>query len=119
MNGRPDVQPDLNCGTNLRSIQTRFMDTMSLSMGFHQRPAWMKHRKAKANRLKQRAEAVDAALEIMRDAESQAASEVDAARRTQLRLRAEIEESLPQLQEDDADATDAEKMVRPEGSDES
>ncbi|KAF8431092.1 DNA polymerase family A-domain-containing protein [Boletus edulis BED1] len=99
---------------SLRSTQTRFMDTMSLHVAVngissHQRPAWMKHRKAKANRIEQRAEAVEAALEIMRDAESQADSEVDAARRTQLRrLRAEIEESLPQLQEDDADATDAE-----------
>jgi len=46
----------------------------------------------------------------MRGAVLQAESEVDAARRAQFRrLCAEIEESLPQLQEDDADATDAEQ----------
>jgi DNA polymerase gamma 1 len=99
---------------SLRGTQTRFMDTMSLHVAVngissHQRPAWMKHRKAKAVRIEQRAEAVEAVLEIMRDTASQAESEVDAARRAQLRrLRAEIEESLPQLQEDDGDVTDAE-----------
>ena len=99
---------------SLGGTQTRFMDTMSLHVAVngissHQRPAWMKHRKAKAARIEQRAEAVEAALEIMRDTASQAESEVDAARRAQLRrLRAEIEESLPQLQEDDEDVTDAE-----------
>ena len=103
---------------SLGGSQTRFIDTMSLHVAVngissHQRPAWMKHRKAKAARLEQRAEAVEAALEIMHDVDSQAESEVDAARRAQLRrLRAEIEESLPQLQEDDADATDAELSQR-------
>jgi len=100
---------------SLGGTQTRFMDTMSLHVAVngissHQRPAWMKHRKARAARIEQRTEAVEAAFEIMRGAASQAESEVDAARRAQFRrLRAEIEESLPQLQEDDADATDAEQ----------
>ena len=99
---------------SLRGTQTRFMDTMSLHVAVngissHQRPAWMKHRKAKAARVEQRAEAVEAVLEIMRNTTSQEESEVDAARRAELRrLRAEIEESLPQLQEDDEDVTDAE-----------
>jgi DNA polymerase gamma 1 len=98
----------------LRGTQTRFMDTMSLHVAVngissHQRPAWMKHRKAKAARIEQRAEAVEAAVDLMHDAVSQEESEVDVTRRAQLRrLRAEIEESLPQLQEDDTDATDAE-----------
>lgn len=99
---------------SLQGTQARFIDTMSLHVAVngissHQRPAWMKHRKAKATRIEQRAEAVEAALELMQDAASQEESEVDATRRAQLRrLRAEIEETLPQLQEDDADATDAE-----------
>lgn len=99
---------------SLRGTQMRFMDTMSLHVAVngissHQRPAWMKHRKAKAARIEQRAEAVEVVSEIMRDAASQAESEVDGARRAQLRrLRAEIEESLPQLQEDDTNAADAE-----------
>ncbi|KAG9308217.1 DNA polymerase family A-domain-containing protein [Chiua virens] len=99
---------------SLSGTRTRFMDTMSLHVAVngissHQRPAWMKHRKAKAARIEQRAEAIETALGIMRDAASQEESEADASRRAQLRrLRAEIEESLPQLQEGDADASDAE-----------
>ncbi|KIJ11720.1 hypothetical protein PAXINDRAFT_181805 [Paxillus involutus ATCC 200175] len=98
---------------SLKGTQTRFVDTMSLHVAIkgissHQRPAWMKHRKAKAEQVEQRVEAAEAVLEIMRDAESQAENEADAAKRAQLRrLRAELEESLPQLQ-DDSDANDVE-----------
>ncbi|KAF9234751.1 DNA polymerase family A-domain-containing protein [Melanogaster broomeanus] len=99
---------------SLKGTQTRFLDTMSLHVAVkgissHQRPAWIKHRKAKAEQVEQRVEAVEAVLEIMRDAESQEENEVDAAKRAKLRrLRAELEESLPTLQEDDSDASDAE-----------
>ena len=103
---------------SLRGTQTRFIDTMSLHVAVngissHQRPAWMKHRKAKAARIERHAETVETALEIMRDVASQAESEADTSRRAQLRrLRAEIEESLPQLEEDDGDATDAELLQK-------
>lgn len=102
----------------LKGTQTRFMDTMSLHVAVngissHQRPAWMKHRKAKAARSEQHAETVETVLKLMRDTASQEESEVDGVRRAQLRrLRAEIEESLPQLQEDDGDANDAELSQR-------
>ncbi|KAF9218678.1 hypothetical protein BS17DRAFT_741842 [Gyrodon lividus] len=97
---------------SLKGTQTRFVDTMSLhvatkGISSHQRPAWMKHRKAKKEQVEQRVEAAEAVIEIMRDAETQAEKEVDAAKRTQLRrLRAELEEGLPQLQEDDAELSD-------------
>ncbi|KAF9244922.1 hypothetical protein BU15DRAFT_85762 [Melanogaster broomeanus] len=110
---------------SLKGTQTRFLDTMSLHVAVkgissHQRPAWIKHRKAKAEQVEQRVEAVEAVLEIMRDAESQEENEVDAAKRAKLRhLRAELEESLPTLQEDDSDANDAElSNKRWEGSNE-
>ncbi|KAG9308279.1 hypothetical protein JVU11DRAFT_12042 [Chiua virens] len=75
----------------------------------HQRPAWIKHHKTKTARVERRAEAIETALGIMHNAALQEESEADASRRAQLRrLRAEIEESLPQLQEGDADASDAE-----------
>ncbi|KAF9233810.1 hypothetical protein BU15DRAFT_79733 [Melanogaster broomeanus] len=75
----------------------------------HQRPPWTKHRKAKAEQVEQRVEAMEAVLEIMRGAESQEENEVDAAKRAKLRrLCAKLEESLPTLQEDDSDANDAE-----------
>ncbi|KIJ59991.1 hypothetical protein HYDPIDRAFT_43688 [Hydnomerulius pinastri MD-312] len=98
---------------SLKGTQTRFLDTMSLHVAVkgissHQRPAWMKHRKAKAEKLEQQAEAVEAVLEIMRDAGTRAEKEEDAAKRAELRrVCAELEESLPQLQEDESDANDA------------
>ncbi|KAF9233803.1 DNA polymerase family A-domain-containing protein [Melanogaster broomeanus] len=91
---------------------TRFLYTMVhvaiKGVSSHQRPPWTKHRKAKAEQVEPRVAAVEAVLEIMRDAESQEENEVDAAKRAKLRrLRAKLEESLPTLQEDDSDANDA------------
>ncbi|KAH7887225.1 DNA polymerase family A-domain-containing protein [Phlebopus sp. FC_14] len=98
----------------LTGTQTRFLDTMSLHVAVngissHQRPAWMKYRKDRAVQLEQKAEAVEAVVEMIRDAETRAEQERDATKRTELRrLRTEMEESLPQLQEEDLDTNDAE-----------
>lgn len=87
---------------------TRFLDTMALHVAVkgissHQRPAWMKHRKSKEQAQEQREEAVDAVLQLMREAEEQQGDEMDAAKKEELRrLRQEMEESLPQLQQGDS-----------------
>ncbi|KAH7908894.1 DNA polymerase family A-domain-containing protein [Hygrophoropsis aurantiaca] len=98
---------------SLHGTQTRFLDTMALHVAVkgissHQRPAWMKHRKSKEKRQERQIEAVETAFEIMRDADEQYGREMDINRKEELlRLRAEIAESLPQLQADDFDADDA------------
>ncbi|KAH8103142.1 DNA polymerase family A-domain-containing protein [Cristinia sonorae] len=88
--------------------QTRFLDTMALHVAVkgissHQRPAWNKYRKLKAQELEQKNEAVDAVLELMRATELKQEEAPDALERERLKLlRQEMEESLPQLQADDS-----------------
>ncbi|KAH7927291.1 gamma DNA-directed DNA polymerase [Leucogyrophana mollusca] len=95
---------------SLLGTQTRFLDTMALHVAVkgissHQRPAWIKHRKSKEKQQERRAEAVQAAVELMRDAEEQYSQEPDSSRKEELgRLRSDIAESLPQLQADEDDA---------------
>lgn len=98
---------------SLHGTQSRFLDTMALHVAVngissHQRPAWMKHRKSKETQKVHRAEAVEAVIELMRDAEFKHDQEDDEIKREELRrLRADIEESLPQLEAADTDAMEA------------
>ncbi|KAG0693387.1 DNA polymerase family A-domain-containing protein [Suillus ampliporus] len=98
---------------SLQGTQSRFLDTMALHVAVkgissHQRPAWMKHRKSKETQQVHRAETVEAVLELMRDAEFKHDHEVDEIKREELRrLRADLEESLPQLEAADTDAMEA------------
>ncbi|KAL4247568.1 DNA polymerase type-A family protein [Abortiporus biennis] len=99
---------------NLQGTQTRFLDTMSLHVAVkgissHQRPAWMKYRKAKLQAKEQKDEAVDAVLEMMRESDELVAGELDDVKKEELRkLRAELEDSLPQLQADNSEEAEAE-----------
>ncbi|KAI0078596.1 gamma DNA-directed DNA polymerase [Panus rudis PR-1116 ss-1] len=99
---------------NLQGTKTRFLDTMALHVAVkgissHQRPAWMKYRKSKEKQQEQKAEAVDAVLELMRENELKQQSEEDISKKEELRrLRQEMEESLPQLQADDTLENEAE-----------
>ncbi|KAG1834876.1 DNA polymerase family A-domain-containing protein, partial [Suillus variegatus] len=98
---------------SLHGTQSRFLDTMALHVAVkgissHQRPAWMKHRKSKETQKVHRAEAVEAVVELMRNTESKYDQEDDETKREELRrLRADLEESLPQLEAADADAVEA------------
>ncbi|OJA17615.1 hypothetical protein AZE42_01199 [Rhizopogon vesiculosus] len=98
---------------SLRGTQSRFLDTMALHVAVkgissHQRPAWMKHRKSKETQQVRRAEAVEAVVELMRDAELKHDGEVDEIKREELRrLCADLEEGLPQLEAADVDAEEA------------
>lgn len=98
---------------SLHGTQSRFLDTMALHVAVngissHQRPAWMKHRKSKETQKVHRAEAVEAVIELMRDAEFKHDQEDDEIKREELRrLRADLEESLPQLEAADTDAMEA------------
>ncbi|KAG2357822.1 hypothetical protein BDR07DRAFT_1379855 [Suillus spraguei] len=104
---------------NLHGTQSRFLDTMALHVAVngissHQRPAWMKHCKSKETQRVRHAEAVGAIIELMRVAEFKLDQEDDENKREQLRrLRADLEESPPQLEPADVDAVEADlSMVR-------
>ncbi|KAG1748455.1 DNA polymerase family A-domain-containing protein [Suillus paluster] len=98
---------------SLQGTQSRFIDTMALHVAVkgissHQRPAWMKHRKSKETQQVRRAEAVEAVIGLMRDAEFKHDQEVDEIKREELRrLCADLEESLPQLEAAGTDAVEA------------
>ena len=98
---------------SLQGTQSRFLDTMALHVAVkgissHQRPAWMKYRKSKETQRVRRAEAVEAVVELMRDAELKHDREVDEIKREELRrLRTDLEESLPQLEAADIDTEEA------------
>ncbi|KAG1763684.1 DNA polymerase family A-domain-containing protein [Suillus occidentalis] len=75
---------------SLHGTQSRFLDTMALHVAVngissHQRPAWMKHRKSKETQKVHRAEAVEAVIELMRDAEFKHDQEDDEIKREELR----------------------------------
>jgi DNA polymerase gamma 1 len=91
----------------LDGTKSRFLDTMALHIAVkgissHQRPAWKKHRKTKEKEEERRVEAVEAVENLLQ--ESEYLEEVDETKRERLRkLRSDLEESLPQLQSDEAD----------------
>ncbi|KAH7917448.1 hypothetical protein BV22DRAFT_1135399 [Leucogyrophana mollusca] len=95
---------------SLLGTHTRFLDVMALHVAVkvtssHQRPVWTRHRKSKEKQQERRAEAVQAAVELMRDTEKQYNQEPDLSRKEELGcLRSDIAESLPQLQADEDDA---------------
>lgn len=82
---------------------TRFVDTMSLHIAVHgisahQRPAWMKHRKAKEAAEDRQEETVQAVLNLMRDVKEREEREADPAKQAELRrLLQDMEESIVQL----------------------
>ncbi|KAI6157921.1 DNA polymerase family A-domain-containing protein [Pisolithus tinctorius] len=92
---------------NLEGTQTRFLDTMALHVAVkgissHQRPAWMKHRKSKAEKRERREEAVEMVVGMLQNVEVQYEREADDERCAELRrLRSELEEGLSQLQSED------------------
>ncbi|KAG6329337.1 hypothetical protein ID866_9752, partial [Astraeus odoratus] len=94
---------------SLTGTQTRFLDTMALHVAVkgissHQRPAWMKHRKSKAEKRERREEAVELVVGMLQNAEVQYDREASEDRRAELlRLRNELEEGLAQLQSEDFD----------------
>ena len=84
----------------LAGSRTRFLDTMSLHVAVkgissHQRPAWMKHRKSKAEERKLAAEAKEAVVALLQETKSRQAIEKDGTKRKELHaMHAKIEESL-------------------------
>ncbi|RDB23988.1 DNA polymerase gamma, mitochondrial [Hypsizygus marmoreus] len=100
---------------NLQPSKNRFIDTMALHVAVkgissHQRPAWMQYRKSKETELEQQEEALEAVAELLEDVDRRQAEEMDIAKKEELRrLRQEMEESLPVLQDGtDADTAEAE-----------
>lgn len=98
---------------NLEPTKNRFIDTMALHVAVkgissHQRPAWMKYRKSKETEVEQKEEAVEAVVELMKMVDQRRTEELDAEKQDELRrLRQDMEESLPSLQ-DGADVETAE-----------
>lgn len=103
---------------HVQGSNSRFMDTMSLHVAVkgissHQRPAWMKYRKNKGEEKERKEEAVEAAMDLLLEAQQAQSAESDAAKRADLRrLQQEIEESLPQLIADDSDSFDADNTSK-------
>lgn len=100
---------------NLKTTGTRFLDTMSLHVAVkgissHQRPAWMKHRKAKKEAKAKREEAIQALEELILELEEQQQTESDDVKRVRLqKLRRDFEDSLPQLASESEEAEASEK----------
>ena len=100
---------------NVGGTKTRFIDTMSLHVAVkgissHQRMAWMKYKKSKREAKEQKDEAVEAAIDLLRETQEQNSTETDTSRRAELRrLKEEIEESLPQLLSDENDVSTTSK----------
>jgi DNA polymerase gamma 1 len=90
---------------NLEPTKNRFIDTMALHVAVkgissHQRPAWMKYRKSKETAVEQKEEAVEAVVELMKQVDQREAVELDVVKKEELRrLRQDMEESLPSLQD--------------------
>ena len=95
----------------LDGTKSRFIDTMALHIAVkgissHQRPAWKKHRKTKEKEEERRVEAIETVENLLEESENLEA--VDETKREMLRkLRSDMEESLPQLQSDEADVDEA------------
>ncbi|KAH9916034.1 gamma DNA-directed DNA polymerase [Fomitopsis serialis] len=96
--------------------QTRFIDTMALHVAVkgissHQRPAWAKYRKTKEKAQQQKEEAIEAVLELMRQAEERRLSETDPAKVEELgRLLHDLEEGLPSLQAEEFEEAEEDEM---------
>ncbi|KAG6328392.1 hypothetical protein ID866_10697 [Astraeus odoratus] len=94
---------------SLTGTQTRFLDTMALHVAVkgissHQRPAWMKHCKSKAEKRERREEAVELVVGMLQNTEAQCDQEASEDRRAELPcLRNKLEEGLAQLQSEDFD----------------
>jgi DNA polymerase gamma 1 len=104
---------------NLEASQTRFLDTMALHVAVqgissHQRPAWMAYRKSKLKEQKQREEeALEAVTEVVEGSEEIPAEELDSIRKEDLkRIRREVAESLPSLEDDGPDSADVETVAK-------
>ncbi|KAJ3558944.1 hypothetical protein NM688_g630 [Phlebia brevispora] len=99
---------------NANATQTRFLDTMALHVAVkgissHQRPAWMKYRKDKAEEKAQKQEAFETVVNLMKETEKKEKEEIDAMKKEALRqMRQDMEESLPQLLADDTEEVEAE-----------
>ena len=94
---------------NLDPSATRFIDTMALHVAVsgissHQRPAWMKYRKAKDTEIEQREGAVEVVRDLLNTVNKRHSEEADAVKREELRrLRQNMEESLLLLQATEAE----------------
>ena len=97
---------------SLNGTKSRFIDTMALHIAVtgissHQRPAWKKHRKTKETEEEQRVEAIQTVENLLQESQVLDQEEVDETKKERLRkLRSDMEESLPLLQSDEADAGD-------------
>lgn len=95
---------------SLHGTKSRFIDTMALHIAVkgissHQRPAWKKHRKTKEKEEEQRVEAIEAVENLLQESENPGQEGADEVKREELRkLRSAMEEGLPLLQSDEADA---------------
>ena len=98
---------------SLKGTKSRFIDTMALHVAVkgissHQRPAWKKHRKTKEKEEERRVEAIEAVEILLQESEVLDQEGIDEAKRKELRkLCSDMEESLPQLQADEADIDEA------------
>ncbi|KZT69109.1 hypothetical protein DAEQUDRAFT_811569 [Daedalea quercina L-15889] len=101
---------------SLDGTQTRFLDTMALHVAVkgissHQRPAWQKYRKSKERAQQQKEEAIEAVMELMRQAEERLQSETDPAKIEELgRLLCDLKDGLPSLQSEDFEEAEEEDM---------
>ncbi|KAH9487178.1 DNA polymerase gamma, mitochondrial [Psilocybe cubensis] len=88
-----------------RGTATRFVDTMSLHIAVHgisahQRPAWMKYRKARDEEEERHAESVQAVVGLIAEVRERETLEQDPDKQADLRrLIADMEESLVQLRQ--------------------
>jgi DNA polymerase gamma 1 len=95
---------------SVKRSNNRFLDTMALHIAVkgissHQRPAWMSHRKAKEEHSAQKEETVHVVEQLVLETKKKRGKEVDKQKQAALlKLQKEMEESLPQLLEDEEDS---------------
>ena len=95
----------------------RWIDTMALHVAVkgissHQRPAWMSYRKSKKELAEMKEESLEVVMDLVEETEGKTQKETDYTKKAQLqRLKKDLEDSLPQLENvmDDADPDDSSK----------
>ncbi|KAG2023737.1 gamma DNA-directed DNA polymerase [Coprinopsis cinerea AmutBmut pab1-1] len=96
----------------LEGTQTRFIDTMSLhaavyGISSHQRPAWMKHRKARETELRQLEEAIEVFRGLIKTAEERMELETDPQQKEEYRqTHLKLSKGLLELQTTNAECAD-------------
>ncbi|KAG6918026.1 hypothetical protein DXG01_016878 [Tephrocybe rancida] len=100
---------------SLKPTKNRFIDTMALHVAVkgissHQRPAWMKYRKSKEDRVEQKEEAIQAIEELMFAVKTRMGEEADVEKKKELgRLYQDMQDTLANDEEPQSEVEEAVK----------